>query len=109
MATKNELNRINALQKFSFSEPTMSLQLIKGVFNEILNDTVRQFTRSLRGKEAEHMSQQVQRVFEHCMGNGKSWRSCLALDTFRALRPAATSEELHRAAKISSSLELVRL
>jgi len=86
----------------------MSLRLIRGVFNEILNDTVRQFTRTLRNREAEHMSQKIHQMFDHCMGNGKFGRSCLALDTYKALKPDATEIQLHQAAKISSSLELLQ-
>lgn len=85
----------------------MSLKLITNVFPEILNDTVRQFTRTLRGREAENMTQQIHRLFDHCMSGGKFARSCLALDTFKALRPDASDAEVHSAAKISSSMELV--
>ncbi|KAI6174643.1 Farnesyl pyrophosphate synthase [Aphelenchoides bicaudatus] len=86
----------------------MSLRLIQSVSNEILHDTIRQFTNTLRNREAESIGRQVKGVFDHCMGGGKFGRSCLALDTFQALKPNANAQELHRAAKVSMSLELLQ-
>jgi hypothetical protein len=103
------MKQINLNTKLFSCITKMSLKLIRGAFNEILADTVRQFTRTLRNNEAEHMSEQVRRIFDHCMGNGKFGRSCLALDTYKALKPDATESQLHQAAKVSSSLELVIL
>jgi geranylgeranyl pyrophosphate synthase len=85
----------------------MSRQIILGLFNEIRKDTIHQFTKTLRNKEGELMTQRINSLFDHCMGNGKFQRSCLALDTFQALKPKANENEINQAAKVASSLELV--
>ncbi|KAI6238316.1 Farnesyl pyrophosphate synthase [Aphelenchoides fujianensis] len=86
----------------------MSRRIIQTVFGDVLADIGAQFCRTLRGTEREIESTHLQRLFDHCMGNGKFARSCLALDTFRALRPDADERTLQSAAKVSTSLEFLQ-
>ncbi len=42
------------------------------------------------------------------MGEGKLARSCLALDTYKALKPSTSSDELTRAGEVAVTVELLQ-
>ncbi|VDP13853.1 unnamed protein product [Heligmosomoides polygyrus] len=50
----------------------------------------------------------MKRLFDSTVGGGKNARSVLALDSFRALNPHATTSELHKMAECGSLLEMVQ-
>ncbi|KAI6192993.1 Farnesyl pyrophosphate synthase [Aphelenchoides besseyi] len=85
-----------------------SRALIQSIFGPLARNIGGRFCRNLRGREREKESAHLERLLDHCMGNGKFARSVLAVDTFRALRPNASDCDLQSAAKIATSLEFLQ-
>lgn len=79
-----------------------------GVLKSLKETLIKSAIRSLKSKEAEECSKRITAIFDHNMAGGKHQRSRLALNTFLALSPKASEDDIFKAAKVSGTMEMVQ-
>lgn len=84
-----------------------SLSIVKKALQGIKDDVAPKFTKSLTGDLKEQAILRLHRVLDYTIHGGKMARSCLVLDTFRALKPDADEKEIANAARVSTVMEIV--
>jgi geranylgeranyl pyrophosphate synthase len=85
----------------------MSQKLMEGVLKSLKETLIKSAVQSLKPKEAKECSNRISALFDHNMTGGKYQRSRLALNTFIALSPKASEDEIFKAAKVAGTMEMV--
>jgi len=81
---------------------------MESILQSLKHTIVRAATKALKPKEASECQARIEMLFDYNMAGGKHQRSRLALNTFNALSPKATEEDIHNAAKVCASVELLQ-
>ncbi|CAD5210720.1 unnamed protein product [Bursaphelenchus okinawaensis] len=86
----------------------MALKHVQNALEDIKYEIGPKFTESLTGLLRDQAIDRINRVLDYTIHGGKFARSCLVLNTFLALKPEATPEEIKKASRVAVVMEILQ-